>query len=186
MEASRERQSKGGTDGVRFSRQREQHVHKPGKWALELCDTKWLQNSLRRQEEVEKTEGNYFRSPPPQLYRNIIHIEHCVNLRMWWWWSYSLTCVWLFMILWTLAHQAPLSMRLAKEEYWSGLPFPSPGDLPDPGIKPASPTLAGGFFTTAPHGKSNFKVHNVMTWYIFILWNVYHMLSPTLACYLLH
>ena len=36
---------------------------------------------------MEKTEGNYFRFPHPQLYRNIIHIEHCVNLRWWWWWS---------------------------------------------------------------------------------------------------
>ena len=40
-----------------------------------------------------------------------------------------------------------------RQEYWSGLPFPSPGDLPDPGIEPASPALAGGFFTTLPPGK---------------------------------
>ncbi|ELR60425.1 hypothetical protein M91_18992, partial [Bos mutus] len=47
--------------------------------------------------------------------------------------------------------QAPLSMGFPRQEYWSGLPFPTPGDLPDPGIKPASlvsPALAGGFFTT--------------------------------------
>ena len=50
---------------------------------------------------------------------------------------------------WTVALQASLS----KQEYWSGLPFPSPGDLPDPGIKPASPTLAGEFFTTEQPGK---------------------------------
>ena len=53
----------------------------------------------------------------------------------------------------TVAHQAPLSMRFPRREYWSGLPFPSPGDLPNPGIKPVSPTLAGGFFTTEPLGK---------------------------------
>ena len=55
-----------------------------------------------------------------------------------------------------LACQAPLPMGFPSQEYWSGLPFPSPGDLPDPEIKPASPALAGGFFfffTTKPHGK---------------------------------
>ena len=47
----------------------------------------------------------------------------------------------------------PLSMGFPRQEYWSGLPFPSPGDLPDPGIDPVSPALAGGFFTTEPPGK---------------------------------
>ena len=54
---------------------------------------------------------------------------------------------------WTGACQAPLSMGFYRQEYWSGLPFPSPGDLPDPGIEPRSlpsPALAGGFFTTTP------------------------------------
>ena len=58
-----------------------------------------------------------------------------------------------FAIPWTVAHQAPLSIRFLRQEYWSGLPFPSPGDLPDQGIKPASPALAGRFFTTEPPGK---------------------------------
>ena len=49
---------------------------------------------------------------------------------------------------WTVACQASLSMGFPKQEYWSGLPFPSPGDLPNPGIKPASPALVGGFFTS--------------------------------------
>ena len=53
---------------------------------------------------------------------------------------------------WTVAHQAPLSMGFPGQEYWSGLPFPSPGDLPDLGIKPVSPALAGGYFTTEPPG----------------------------------
>ena len=56
----------------------------------------------------------------------------------------------------TVAHQAPVSMEFTRHGYWSGLPFPSPGDLPDPGIKPAplaSPALAGRFFTTEPPGK---------------------------------
>ena len=58
--------------------------------------------------------------------------------------------------LWTIAFQAPLSVEFLRQEFWSGLPFPTPGFLPDAGIKPvslASPSLAGGFFTTAPLGK---------------------------------
>ena len=58
-----------------------------------------------------------------------------------------LSYVQLFATLWTVACQAPLSMELSRQEYCSGLPFPSPGDLPDPGIKPESPALASGFFT---------------------------------------
>ena len=52
-----------------------------------------------------------------------------------------------------VAYQAPLSMGFSRQEYWSGLPFPSPGDLPDPGIKPAAPTIAVTFFTTEPPGQ---------------------------------
>ena len=54
----------------------------------------------------------------------------------------------------TVAHQAPLSIKFSRQEYWSRLPFPSPGDVPDPGIEPTSRALAGGFFTTAQPGKS--------------------------------
>ena len=53
----------------------------------------------------------------------------------------------------SVRHQTPLFMGFLRQEYWSGLPFSSPGDLPDPGIKPMSPLLAGGFFTTEPPGK---------------------------------
>ena len=49
--------------------------------------------------------------------------------------------------------QAPLSMGFSRQEHWSGLPFPPPGDLPDPGVEPTSPALAGGLFTTEPSGK---------------------------------
>ena len=62
----------------------------------------------------------------------------------------------LCVILWTAAHQAPLSMELSQQEYWSGFPFPSPGYLTNPGIKLTStvaPALAGKFFTTEPLGK---------------------------------
>ena len=66
----------------------------------------------------------------------------------------SFTHVLLFVTLWTVAHQAPPSMGFSKQEYWSGLPFPSP-DLPDPGIEPTCPALPGEFFTTEPPGKPN-------------------------------
>ena len=52
-----------------------------------------------------------------------------------------LSCVLLFATPWTVAHQAPLSMGFSRQEYWSGLPFPSAGDLPDPGIEPGSPVV---------------------------------------------
>ena len=58
----------------------------------------------------------------------------------------------LFVTLWTVAHQAPLSVGFPMQEYWTGLPLPPQGDLPDPGIKPVfltSPVLAGRFFTTS-------------------------------------
>ena len=62
----------------------------------------------------------------------------------------------LFATTWTVARQVPLFMGFPRQEYWSGLPCPPPGDLPDPGIKPRSPAppaLAGGFFTTETPGK---------------------------------
>ena len=62
------------------------------------------------------------------------------------------SCVQLLSTPWTVAHQAPLSMELSRQEHWSGLPWPPPGDIPNPGIKPMSPTspaLAGEFFTTS-------------------------------------
>ena len=68
----------------------------------------------------------------------------------------SLSRVQLFATPWAVAHQAPLSMELSRQEYWSGLPLPAQGDLPDRGIKPtfpAPPALAGSFFTTEPPGK---------------------------------
>ena len=55
---------------------------------------------------------------------------------------------------WTVAHPGPLSMGFSRQEYWSGLPFPFPGDLSDPGIKPTSLTLAGRFFTNELPGKT--------------------------------
>ena len=63
---------------------------------------------------------------------------------------------------WSVAHQDPLSMGFPRQQYCSGLPFPNPGDLPDPGIKPtslASCTMAGGYITTEPPGKPHINTH---------------------------
>ena len=68
--------------------------------------------------------------------------------------------VWLFATLWTVAHQAPQSMRFSRQEYWSGLPSPSPGDLPNPWFKPVSPTspaLQADSLPTESLGKTNSK-----------------------------
>ena len=66
----------------------------------------------------------------------------------------SLSRVRLFATLWTVAHQTPLSMGFSRQEYWSGLPFPSPGDLPDPGIEPRFPALQADTLTSEPPGNS--------------------------------
>ena len=58
-----------------------------------------------------------------------------------------------FATLWTVAHRVPLSMGFPSQEYWSGLAFPSPGDLPKAGIQPGSTALAGGLFAIEPPGK---------------------------------
>ena len=64
-----------------------------------------------------------------------------------------LSHVQLFVTPWTVARQAPLSMGYFKQEYWSGLPFPPPGNLPNPRNEPVSPALTSGFFTTETQGR---------------------------------
>ena len=66
--------------------------------------------------------------------------------------------VWLFVTPLAVARQAPLSTGFPRQEYWSGLPYPPPGDLPGPGIEPVSPVLAGTFFTAEPPGKLGWPV----------------------------
>ena len=62
----------------------------------------------------------------------------------------------------TVARQAPLSMGFSRQEYWSGLPFPSPEDLPSPGVEPRSPALTGGFFTVGATWEGPFVISFVM------------------------
>ena len=71
-----------------------------------------------------------------------------------------LSCVQLFVISWTGARQAFLSMEFSRQD-WSGWLFPSPEDLPNPGIEPPSPALAGRFFTTEPPGNPNNYNHDI-------------------------
>ena len=66
----------------------------------------------------------------------------------------SFSRVQLFATPWTVAYQAPLSMGFSRQEYWSGLPFPSPGDLPDLGTEPGSPTLQADTLPSEPPGTS--------------------------------
>ena len=78
---------------------------------------------------------------------------------------------------WTVAHQAPLSMAFSRQEYWSGLLFPTPGDLPDPGIKPASlasPVLASGFFPLVPPGKPSRPYGNSIFNFLRNLYTISH------------
>ena len=72
-----------------------------------------------------------------------------------------LSCVQVFATPWTVVPPPPVSTGFSRQGYWSGLPCPPPGHLPDPGIKPTSPVslaLAGGFFTTKPRGKPKVKL----------------------------
>ena len=63
---------------------------------------------------------------------------------------------------WTVAHQAPLSMGFSRQEYYSGLPFPSPGDLPDPGLEPRSLALQVDSLLSEPQGKPNVQIKAIL------------------------
>ena len=79
---------------------------------------------------------------------------------------HSLSRVQLFVTLWMVAHQFPLSMAFFRQEYWSGFPLHTPGDLPDPRVELMSlafPALAGGFFTSAPPGKPESHLYVSLT-----------------------
>ena len=77
----------------------------------------------------------------------------------------SLSRIRLFATPWTVARHAPLSMGFPRQAYWSGLPFPPPADLPNPGIEPASPALAGRFFNTWDFfGRNDAKAETPVLW----------------------
>ena len=76
---------------------------------------------------------------------------------------------------WTVAHQAPLSMGFPGHEYWSGLPSPSPGDVSDPGIKPGSPALAGGFFIIWASREAVGRIRTPLTKFNYLILTVYNM-----------
>ena len=93
----------------------------------------------------------------------------------------SLRCVRLFATPWTVAYQAPLSLGFSRQQYWSGLPFPSPGDLPNPGIKPRSPALQTDGLLSEPPGKSQISVRIDMKLIIVsISWNGQNYGKPSL------
>ena len=77
----------------------------------------------------------------------------------------SLSRVRPFATPWTVAYQAPLSMGLSRQEYWSGLPFPSPGDIPNPGIEPGSPALQADSLPTELPGKHNLLVMIILSFF---------------------
>ena len=73
----------------------------------------------------------------------------------------SLSRVRLFVTLWTVAYKAPPSMGFSRQEYWSGLPFTSPGDLPDPGIEPRSPAFQADALPSKPPGKPHLYLNQL-------------------------
>ena len=100
----------------------------------------------------------------------------------------SLSCVRLFATRWTVAHQAPLSLKFSRQEYWTGLPFPCPEDLPDPGIEPGPPALQADSLPSEPTGKLPGK----WAWHWHLPWSTMHewsqscktKVSPPLTLYL--
>ena len=109
----------------------------------------------------------------------------------------SLSRVWLFATPWSVAYQDPLSMGFSRQEYWSGLLFPSPGDLPGPGIEPVSlesHAMTGGSFTTVPPGKPFLitavlkQVRGDISWWFWscvsLLKDVEHLFMCLLAIYM--
>ena len=74
---------------------------------------------------------------------------------------------------WTVARQTPLSMGFSRQEYWSGLPFPSPGDLPNPGIEPGSPVSQADALSSEPPGKPHFNLLRETLIALFVCISVY-------------
>ena len=103
-----------------------------------LCQIPRLRNLLRVLEK-HRSASVSAGSLGPDVHKALFEANHG-----------AFVCVWLFTIPWTVAHQVPLSVEFSRQEYWSRLPFPSPGDLPDPGIKPRSPALQADSLPSEP------------------------------------
>ena len=114
--------------------------------------TKGTKSTTERQKAWKFIQSYYVRHE----YHGSMLRHHTVTICSFCWCSCMFSHVQLTVTLWGIAHQTPLSMEFSRQEYWSGLPFPAPEGLPDPGVEtvsPASPALAGGLFTTKPPGK---------------------------------
>ena len=98
------------------------------------------------------------------MYIYIIYVCVCMYICIYIYIVKLLSHVCLLVTPWTVAHQAPPSMEFSRQEYWSGLPFPSPGDLPDPGVKPGSPALQADALPSEPPGISLYiySIHKVL------------------------
>ena len=99
----------------------------------------------------KKLEGNI--SKIMRKFLGLLIRQEYPVLNMWKVKAQSLSCVQFFATPWTVAHQAPLSMGFSRQEYWSGLPFSSPGDLPNPGIELGSPAWWADSLPSEPPGK---------------------------------
>ena len=92
----------------------------------------------------------------------------------------ALSRVWLFATPWTVAYQAPLSMGFSRQECWSGLPFPSSGDLPNPGIKPGSPALQADTLPSEPPGKPQIFLKYLFIPKYLLIWIFLHFFGLVL------
>ena len=102
---------------------------------------------------------------PHEIFRytlSIIYIRHTYESELMKVKVKSLIRVRLFVTPWTIAHEAPPSMEFSRQAYWSRLPFPSPGDLPDPGIKPLSPTLRTDALPSEPPGNPSIYTYTYL------------------------
>ena len=91
----------------------------------------------------------------------------------------SHSCVQFFATSWTVVHQTSLSMEFSRQEYWSGVPFPTPGNLPNPGTEPTSlvsPVLAAGFFTTRTTWEASYRYRDIQV-YLYVYIYIYSFLG---------
>ena len=94
-------------------------------------------------------------------------------------WEALVASVWLFAILWNAALQAPPSMGRPRQKYWSGLPSPPPGDLPDPGIEHGPPALQADSSLSEPPWEDRFKASSLVN-YPHDFWKIFHPLHPSI------